>query len=105
MCGLAAGLLEYFLSYVGGQAKVLIDVIVGLSTGVIAGLWFKFGGSESGSDVKGDICLSSVFLGTLYWFFYGTAFVIGLLEIIASELETGVTRFVAVSVKTFVLSL
>ncbi len=38
-------------------------------------------------------------------FFYGTAFVIGLLEIIASELQTGVTRFLAVSVKTFVLSL
>ncbi len=38
-------------------------------------------------------------------FFYGTAFVIGLLEIIASELQTGVTRFLAVAVKTFVLSL
>ena len=37
--------------------------------------------------------------------FYGTAFVIGLLEIIAGELETGVTRFIAVSVKTFVLCL
>ena len=44
-------------------------------------------------------------MGTLYWFFYGTAFVIGLLEIIAGELETGVTRFIAVSVKTFVLCL
>jgi hypothetical protein len=31
--------------------------------------------------------------------------VIGLLEIIAGELETGVTRFIAVSVKTFVLCL
>jgi len=30
-------------------------------------------------------------MGTLYWFFYGTAFVIGLLEIIAGELETGVS--------------
>ena len=30
---------------------------------------------------------------------------IGLLEIIAGELETGVTRFIAVSVKTFVLCL
>ena len=46
-----------------------------------------------------------LFPGTLYWFFYGTAFVIGLLEIIAGELETGVTRFIAVSVKTFVLCL
>ena len=41
----------------------------------------------------------------MYWYFYGTAFVIGILEIIAGELETGVTRFIAVSVKTFVLCL
>ena len=34
-----------------------------------------------------------------------TAFVIGILEIIAGELETGVTRFIAVAVKTFVLCL
>ena len=44
-------------------------------------------------------------MGTLYWFFYGTAFVIGILEVVAGELECGVTRFVAVSVKTFVLCL
>ena len=97
ICGLAAGLFEYLLSWVGGQATVLIDVVVGLSTGVIGGLWYEYNGN--------NVCLSSIFLGTLYWFFYGTAFVIGVLEIIAGELETGVTRFVAVSVKTFVLSL
>mmetsp|Transcript_1992 Transcript_1992/g.4201 ORF Transcript_1992/g.4201 Transcript_1992/m.4201 type:complete len:681 (-) Transcript_1992:154-2196(-) len=96
ICGLVAGFVEYTLSYVGGQAKMLIDVTVGLTTGIIGGLWYKF---------QGQGCLSAIFLGTLYWFFYGTAFVIGLLEIIAGELETGVTRFVAVSVKTFVLSL
>jgi hypothetical protein len=62
--------------------------IVLTKTGVIGGLWME--------HVNG-ICLPAVFLGTLYWFFYGTAFVIGLLEIIAGELETGVTRFVAVS--------
>ena len=45
----------------------------------------------------------SIFMGTLYWFFYGTAFVVGLVEILAGELETGVTRFMAVSIKTFVL--
>lgn len=97
ICGFSAGLLEYILSYgVGGQAKVLIDVVVGTSTGIIGGLWYIY---------AGKCCLSSIFLGTLYWFFYGTAFVIGILEIIAGELETGVTRFVAVSVKTFVLCL
>ncbi|KAL7541147.1 hypothetical protein ACHAXR_012882 [Thalassiosira sp. AJA248-18] len=97
ICGLAAGLIEYALSYGGNQiAKVLTDVVVGISTGIIGGLWYNY---------ESQLCLASVFLGTLYWFFYGTAFVIGLLEIIAGELETGVTRFVAVSVKTFVLSL
>ena len=96
ICGVASGLIDYALSYTGGQAKVLTDVTVGVTVGVIGGLWY---------DHVKHICLSGIFLGALYWFFYGTAFVIGLLEIIAGELETGVTRFVGVSVKTFVLSL
>lgn len=54
---------------------------------------------------EANYCLTAVSLGTMYWFFYGTAFVMGLLEIIAGELWTGVTRFIAVSVKTFVLCL
>lgn len=98
LCGFATGVLEYFLSEgVGGEAKVLIDILVGTLTGVIGSLFYRYQGQEA--------CLSSIFLGTLYWFFYGTAFVLGLLEIIAGELETGVTRFIAVSVKTFVLCL
>jgi len=102
VCGLVAGLIEWALSSKNvvrnvNESKILIDTLIGMSTGVIAGLFYKYLGEE--------ICLRSVFLGTLYWFFYGTAFVIGLLEIIASDLQTGVTRFLAVSVKTFVLSL
>lgn len=95
--GLAAGLVEMAVSYWGTTGKVILDVLVGIVTGTIAGLFYRHDGP--------NYCLSSIFLGTLYWFFYGTAFVIGLLEIIAGELETGVTRFVAVSVKTFVLCL
>jgi hypothetical protein len=75
---------------------VLVSLL-GLATGAIGGLFYRYGG--------GQYCLTAISLGTLYWFFYGTAFVIGLLEIIAGELLTGVTRFVAVSVKTFVLCL
>ena len=100
ICGLTAGLVEWFLSKLGGQFKefkILVDVFVGVSTGIIGGLFYHYTPEE--------VCLKSIFLGTLYWFFYGTAFVIGILEIIAGELETGVTRFVAVAVKTFVLSL
>ena len=41
----------------------------------------------------------------MYWFFYGTAFVIGILEIVAGELRTGTVRFIAVTLKTFVLCL
>lgn len=95
LCGLASGLVEMCLGMAGLGA--LNDVLVGTTTGAIGGLFYRYGGE--------DICLSSIFLGTLYWFFYGTAFVIGILEIISGELETGVTRFIAVSVKTFVLCL
>eukprot|EP00937_MAST-01D_sp_MAST-1D-sp2_P002305 g2305.t1 len=95
--GVAAGLVEWGMQNAGRLGGVCLDVTVGLSTGVIASLMYRYHDDS--------ICLSSVFLGTLYWFFYGTAFVIGLLEIIAGELETGVTRFIAVSVKTFVLCL
>lgn len=96
-CGLASGLVEYGLSLLGKDASLLTDVCVGTATGLVGGLFYRLAGE--------DYCLSAIFLGTLYWFFYGTAFVIGLLEIFSGELETGVTRFVAVSVKTFVLTL
>jgi hypothetical protein len=96
LTGFVAGMIEYALSLIGGNVKILVDISVGVSTGLIGGLFYR--------HLDGN-CLPAIFLGTLYWFFYGTAFVIGLLEIIAGELETGVTRFIAVSVKTFVLSL
>ena len=96
-CGLAAGLVDYGMSFAGAEAAILVDALVGGATGMVGGLFYRYVGDGH--------CLSSIFLGTLYWFFYGTAFVIGLLEIIAGELETGVTRFIAVSVKTFVLTM
>lgn len=97
ICGFTAGLLEWGIGAVGGDFKILNDIIVGSSTGIIASLFYQYGAPV--------YCLKSIFMGTLYWFFYGTAFVIGILEIIAGELETGVTRLVGVTIKTFVLSL
>jgi hypothetical protein len=88
---------ERWCAHAGRLVRLHADVLVGISTGSIAGFVYRTMGE--------NICLSAVFMGTLYWFFYGTAFVIGLLEIMAGELETGVTRFIAVSVKTFVLCL
>mmetsp|Transcript_26409 Transcript_26409/g.60849 ORF Transcript_26409/g.60849 Transcript_26409/m.60849 type:complete len:396 (+) Transcript_26409:987-2174(+) len=98
LCGFAAGLVEWTLSSIGGNATKLLDVSAGLVTGIVGSLFYRF-------NTEGKYCLSAIFMGTLYWFFFGTAFVIGLLEIIAGELETGVTRFIAVTIKTFVLCL
>jgi len=97
VCGIVAGLIEYRAGMLGQNGRIALDVIVGISTGLIAGIVYEHMG--------GQICISSILLGNLYWFFYGTAFVIGLLEIINGELEVGVTRFIAVSVKTFILCL
>ena len=103
VCGVAAGGVEWAMGKAGRVGSVVLDVLVGTMTGVIAGMCYRHAPLGLGAD--SPLCLQSIFLGTLYWFFYGTAFVIGLLEIIAGELETGVTRFIAVSVKTFVLCL
>lgn len=94
--GFASGVVEFCLDMLPG-AGPLVDVFVGTTTGLIGGLWYRYQGES--------VCLSAIFLGTLYWYFYGTAFVLGILEVISGELEVGVTRFVAVAVKTFVLCL
>lgn len=97
VCGLVSGLVEWGFGKMGQTGKLTLDTVVGIFTGAITGLAYEHMGKE--------LCVSSIILGTLYWFFYGTAFVIGLLEVVAGDLETGVTRFMAVSVKTFVLCL
>lgn len=102
VCGLAAGLVEFALSRVGGQATVLLDIFVGIVTGIIGGLffrWFPAGEDcmldpENVAACKAAPCLSSIYLGTLYWFFYGTAFVIGILEIISGVSRLGGSCYV-----------
>ena len=69
VCGLASGLMENALSAYSdtsgaGDVKILIDVMVGFTTGVVGGLFYRF------LDEGSSLCLSSIFLGTLYWFFY-----------------------------------
>jgi len=59
-CGAAAGLVDYTMTSIGGQATVLIDVLVGIMTGIIGGLFYQFDGQRT--------CLPAIFLGTLYWY-------------------------------------
>lgn len=65
LCGLVAGLLEWALTSKRvvknpNESKILIDLVVGLSTGLLTGAFFEATG--------GQVCLRSVFLGTLYWY-------------------------------------
>jgi hypothetical protein len=75
------------IRHIGEPGPVVLDTLVGMSTGIIGSLFYRYTDQSQ--------CLASIFLGTMYWFFYGTAFVIGLLEVVSGELETGVTRFIA----------
>jgi len=63
ICGFCSGLVEWFSTskYAKAEAKALIDVLVGATTGFIAGLFYRF--QERGEEY----CLSAIFLGTLYW--------------------------------------
>ena len=66
VCGLTAGLIEGVLSSKRvfanvNDSKMLIDFLIGVSTGVIGGLFYYFMSSQD------DLCLKGVFLGTLYW--------------------------------------
>ena len=95
ICGCFGGLIEMILKKL--DLTIIKDLSVGISTGIIGGLFFYYQNEAT--------CLRAIFMATLHWYFFGTAFVVGLLEILVGQLETGVTRFVAVTVKTFVLSL
>ena len=63
MCGLTAGLVEYASGHVGEPGPVILDILVGVATGAVGSLFHRY--------VVG-CCLSAIFLGTEYWFFYGT---------------------------------
>jgi hypothetical protein len=67
--GLTAGIVEWGLGSLNNNSKILLDILVGIAVGIVGGLFYRFDGEQA--------CLPAVFLGTLYWFFYGTAFVIG----------------------------
>ncbi len=70
--GLASGLIEYACQNAGQTGSLTLDMFVGMSTGAITGaIYYNMGE---------NLCISSILLGTLYWFFYGTAFVIGFLD-------------------------
>ena len=41
VCAVTVGLLEYVLEYVGGKSTTLVDIIIGVSTGLIGGLFYR----------------------------------------------------------------
>ena len=118
VCGLATGFVEWGASKLDRTGAVTLDVLVGLTAGVITGFVYNnpeyfyngghcietaigsesipadhaacagvtslasgtacdaVGGSEDASEkvctyINDRICMSSILMGTLYWFFYG----------------------------------
>lgn len=66
VCGIFAGLIEWLLSSERvfanvNDSKLLIDFMIGLSTGIISGLFYQYLADQN------HFCIQSVFLGTLYW--------------------------------------
>ena len=60
------------LGFVGESGPVLNDILVGIATGVVGSLFYRYNvatslvdGVEVTSETGGQ-CLSSIFLGTLY---------------------------------------
>ncbi len=94
ICGILGGITEWTLKKL--DLSIVKELVVGIITGVVGGFFYL-------DNPK--TCLNAIFMATLHWYFFGTAFVVGLMEILVGQLETGVTRFVGVTVKTFVLSL
>ena len=71
LCGLAAGLIEWYIQSLGGKATTLLDTLVGIATGAIGGLFFRYSadGSACVEDPMNEAacaaapCLPAVYLG------------------------------------------
>jgi uncharacterized membrane protein YjjP (DUF1212 family) len=58
IAGFVSGLVDYALTSI--KAGIFVDVSVGISVGIVGGLFYRFGGE--------DICISAVFLGSREYF-------------------------------------
>mmetsp|Transcript_6118 Transcript_6118/g.17118 ORF Transcript_6118/g.17118 Transcript_6118/m.17118 type:complete len:548 (-) Transcript_6118:315-1958(-) len=94
-CGVASGLVAW-IATMHEQLAGVCDYLAAIVTAMIS--------TAAVTTFPDSACFSSQVLGTLYWFLYGTAFVISLYEISNNQLITGTTRFIQATLRSYGLA-
>lgn len=94
-CGAASGLVAW-VATMHEQLAGVSDYLAAIVTAMIA--------TAAVTTFPDSTCFSSQVLGTLYWFLYGTAFVISIYEISNNQLITGTTRFIQATLRSYGLA-
>lgn len=94
-CGAASGIVAW-LANRHEQMSGVMDYLAAIVTAMIS--------TAAVTSYPDSACFSAQVLGTLYWFLYGTAFVLSLYEITNNQLMTGVTRFVQATLRSYGLA-
>ena len=94
-CGAASGLVAW-IATMHEQLAGVSDYLAAIVTAMIS--------TAAVTTFPDSACFSSQVLGTLYWFLYGTAFVISLYEISNNQLITGTTRFIQATLRSYGLA-
>mmetsp|Transcript_37687 Transcript_37687/g.82574 ORF Transcript_37687/g.82574 Transcript_37687/m.82574 type:complete len:532 (+) Transcript_37687:96-1691(+) len=94
-CGAASGIVAW-IATMHEQLSGVMDYLAAIFTAMIA--------TAAVTNYPDSACFSAQVLGTLYWFLYGTAFVLSLYEITNNQLMTGVCRFVQATLRSYGLA-
>lgn len=94
-CGAASGLVAW-VATMHEQLAGVSDYLAAIVTAMIA--------TGAVTTFPDSACFSSQVLGTLYWFLYGTAFVISIFEITNNQLITGTSRFIQATLRSYGLA-
>lgn len=94
-CGAASGLVAW-VATMHEQLAGVSDYLAAIITAMIS--------VAAVTTFPDSACFSSQVLGTMYWFLYGTAFVISIFEITNNQLITGTTRFIQATLRSYGLA-
>lgn len=95
VCGVAGGIVAW-CGVLNNQIQAIADYLAAIFVAMISvGFVHAFPDSA---------CFSAEVFGTLYWFLYGTAFVISIYEVTNNQLMAGVTRLFSAILRSYGLA-
>lgn len=94
-CGAASGIVVWIADKYEHMSGIM-DYLAAIVTAMIS--------TAAVTSYPDSTCFSAQVLGTLYWFLYGTAYVLSLYEITNNQLMTGVARFVQALLRSYGLA-